>query len=128
MLENAHDQLAVTETLVRRLLALGKPNPHDVQPGRLFEVLNDALTMIEPTAQHTEITVQSSIETIDCPVVDASTLRAAFVNLLLNAIEAAGRHGNVELSAARDGDVVEIRVSDSGADGGLKVRRVAGQK
>lgn len=114
MLANAHAQLAVTETLVRRLLALGSADHRDVRPGRLAGVLADAVAMIDPIARHAEVTVRADLAGVDGSVADADALQAAFVNLALNAIEAAGRHGDVAVEAVRDGDDAEVRVSDSG--------------
>jgi len=114
MLANAHDQLAVTETLVRRLLALGKPDRRDIQPGRLATVLAAAVAMVEPIARHAEVSVRADLGEVDGPVADADALQAAFVNLALNAIEAAGRHGDISIAVGSDGVGAEVRVSDSG--------------
>jgi signal transduction histidine kinase len=45
---------------------------------------------------------------------EESGLRAAALNLALNAVEAAGRGGVVRLEAVPDGEAVAIEVSDTG--------------
>lgn len=113
MLDNALGQLTVTETLVRRLLALGKPDRRTAQPGRLATVLADAVATVGPIARHAEVTLTADLGAADGAVADADALQAAFVNLALNAVEAAGRHGDVSITVAA-GAAVEVRVSDSG--------------
>lgn len=114
MLATALGQLAVTETLVRRLLALGKPDRRDVRAGQLADVLAGAVAMVDPIARHAEVRVRAAVAGVDAPVADADALQAAFVNLALNGVEAAGRFGDVAVEAAHAGDAVEVRVSDSG--------------
>jgi signal transduction histidine kinase len=47
--------------------------------------------------------------------VDRGLLRQAVVNLMKNGLEALSRGGELTLSSRRDGDHVEISVSDTGA-------------
>lgn len=107
-------QLDILEAEVRGLLTLGRP---DVQPPvtqfDLAELLHDVHDLTVPRLEHTGVDLFR-----DCPPLLLSArrepLRAAVVNLLLNAIDAAGPGGRVRLTATvRDGCCV-IAVEDNG--------------
>ncbi|NBW95827.1 MAG: sensor histidine kinase [Planctomycetia bacterium] len=57
----------------------------------------------------------------------SESLRAALVNLALNAIEAAGRGGDVRLCVATSGDGVELVVEDSGPGPAEAIRATLGE-
>jgi len=116
MLDNAIQQLDVTEALVRRLLTLGSPDHRHLQARPLREILSDAHLMIAPISRHAEVSFQmEKDDSINWVAQDAESFQAALVNLGLNAIEAAGRYGTVKLSALRHGDrEFQIQVRDSG--------------
>jgi signal transduction histidine kinase len=115
MIVTAVDQLTVTETLVRRLLALGKPQQRDRARRPLGTILDETLALMQPMFQHAEVRL-----TVDAPgaldwqASDAEAFQAAILNLCLNAIEAAGRGGQVGVTVRRESEQLELRVSDSG--------------
>ncbi|QDU61965.1 Globin-coupled histidine kinase [Planctomycetes bacterium Pan216] len=115
MLANAQEQLTITESLVRRLLALGKPQHGDTVPRELRDVLLDVVGTVETVSRHAEVDFVTDIDdAIACVATDSESMQAAILNLCLNAVEAAGRHGDVRLSARALGEEAQIQVSDSG--------------
>lgn len=116
MVENAIHQLDVTETLVRRLLSMGRPDSTRRQRRSLREILANVQMMIVPISQHAQVSFQvDRDDTIDWEAQDSETFQAALVNLCLNALEAAGRMGSVRLSSSRREHEFLIQVHDSGA-------------
>ncbi len=115
MVENARDQLTMTETLVRRLLAVGKQHDCTVAPRPMMQIIQDVVSMVAPVARHAEITFATEIGA-DLPdlIEDSESMQSAVLNLCLNGIEAAGRYGHVELSARLVDDSTELTVRDSG--------------
>lgn len=116
LIATSYNQLCVTESMVRRLLTVGQPIDRQITARPLPVVLSDAAELVTPIFRHAEIEfaveVAAEIETTRCD--DAESMQSAVVNLCLNALEAAGRHGEVRLSAMCRGDEVVVEVSDSG--------------
>ncbi|QDT55760.1 Sensor protein ZraS [Caulifigura coniformis] len=116
MLRNAHDQLAVTETLVRRLLSLGK-KPMNLETSSLpiGTILKNVVDMVDPVCRHAEIRLRENFHCgADETIHDAESMHAAIVNLCLNGVEAIGRRGEITLSLTSTSGFIEIQVSDSG--------------
>src|SRR5262249_61546087 len=82
----------------------------------LGQLLADAALLVDPACQHAR--VRLSHREISGPaevLVDPSAVRAALLNLTLNAIEAAGSGGTVRLEARANGDEVIAEIADTGA-------------
>ena len=116
MLINAQEQLSITETLVRRLLTLGKPQKRTLIPEPLNLVLDNVVETMQPISHHTEVHFRSEIDPqLDWIARDSESMQAAFLNLCMNAVEAAGRHGEVHLTAQPASNGIEIQISDTGS-------------
>lgn len=106
-------QLTMTEEQVRGLLAFGKVErrPHErVDLGRLVE---DVASLVGPACEHARATLELSHG--DAPVrADVSGLRAAVLNLVLNAVEAAGAGGHVRVDVFAEKEEAAVIVSDNG--------------
>ena len=89
--------------------------PELCDPRRLFE---EVALLVNPACQHAKVAlVQGNGEENNGSVVliaDRSSLRAAILNLAINAIEAAGPGGTVRLEAYSRNDHVTVEVVDSG--------------
>lgn len=110
----AKSQLALVEEEVQGLLALGKGDQRPRSPVELNETLSAVRDLVMPICEHQG--VEFDIEFNESPVVTngyADSLRAAILNLTLNAIEAAGPGGRVRLKLSR-GDPIELVVDDDG--------------
>jgi signal transduction histidine kinase len=112
--ERFDDLLGEVERL-RRLtddfLSLGKPPPLATATVDLSEVLSEAARAAEATFR--EVKVSCRFSPLPPITGDPGRLRQVFANLLANASQAQER-GEIELSAAADDGVAQVRVHDSG--------------
>lgn len=116
MLINAQDQLTMTEALVRRLLTLGKPQQRTLIPQPLNQILESVSDMVHSISHHAEVRFHSEIEeSLDEIIHDSESMLSAILNLCINAVEAAGRHGDVSMVARTAGEEIQIQISDSGS-------------
>lgn len=117
-LEVALRQLSLVEMHLKRFLDLGKSLELQTQPCRLAKALEAATALVVPQCRHAHIDLrvvppQSGDVTV---MVDPQQFGQVFLNVLTNAIEAAGPNGWVEVRWGTASDrlgFVEIR--DSGA-------------
>jgi len=114
-LDVADRQLSLLETELRGILTLTRREEAPARPVELAEVLKEAVGLTEPTCQHRGVEL---VRPVECPNVSilgsADGLRAALVNLLLNAVEATGSGGRIRLQCWRSAEAVTIEVSDNG--------------
>ncbi|HEV7223894.1 MAG TPA: ATP-binding protein [Pirellulales bacterium] len=122
-LDVALRQLALTEEHLQRFLAAGQPEQLKPVACRLDEIVETAVQLVEPACRHrkVELTVASREPGEEEAsrghlMADPEQLRHVLMNLVLNAIEAAGAGGwvRVEFGDERDGHC-RLRVLDSGA-------------
>ena len=110
-------QLTITEEQVKGLLSAGRLERSSPELFDLRRLLADVAGLVGPACQHAHVVCcQPHLdEAVPLEIkADRSSLRAAVLNLTLNAIEAAGQGGTVSLKAfARAGEVL-IEVVDSG--------------
>lgn len=115
-LEIALRQLAMTEEQVKGLLSLGKVERRPAEACDLMRILEDVAFLVDPACEHARVSLSlrrgGGSPTV---LVDPAAVRAALLNLTLNAIEAAGPGGAVRLEAAAVGDEAAVEVADTGA-------------
>jgi signal transduction histidine kinase len=110
-LDVALRQLALIEANLKRFLDLGRPPDGRREPCSLVALLTDAVTLLQPRCKHAGIDLRWQPTEADGTVLgDADQLGQLFLNVLGNAIEAAGPGGWVR---------VELRM----ADGGWRIAR-----
>jgi len=110
-------QLVLTEDHVRSFLAFARrdqtasPVTADVRA-----LLEDIRSLLQPTCEHTGVKLDLSVNLPEeaAMVGAGEALRIAVMNLVLNAIEAAGSGGHVWIRADRDADTVRLEVVDTG--------------
>jgi signal transduction histidine kinase len=108
-------QLALTETQVRGLLSLsrgeqGRPAACDVN-----QLVDEIASLLQPTCEHAHVTLNLVPDAVACSVrADLESLRAAVLNLVTNAIEAAGVGGLVTVTTVRSSGTICIEVADDG--------------
>lgn len=108
-------QLELTEDQVKGILTLGRLEPSPHVGCDLNRLLADVATLVELSSRHAGVSL-NVIET-EKPIeiqADPSGLRAAVLNLALNAIEAAGRGGTVWLQARESEERIVLEVRDNG--------------
>jgi hypothetical protein len=107
-------QLAVVEEEVRGLLALGKRTESVPEPLTIDKVFTEVADLVSPRCQHGGTTLDVESPTGIGLVARRDSLRAALLNLVVNAIDAAGRGGTVRLEARASGNEVQLSVDDTG--------------
>ncbi|MFG0335606.1 MAG: sensor histidine kinase [Maioricimonas sp. JB049] len=111
----ALDQLTMTEEQIRSLLTVGRGSSSVPVTGPLVKIIPDVCRLIGSTAQHLGATFRPPDDIdADVCVADVAGTRAALLNLLTNALEAAGKGGEVVLDVVVGRGTVTCRVTDSG--------------
>lgn len=115
-LDVALSQLSLTEAQVSGLLRLTRDERRMPVPGDVSQIVGNVATLVRPTCEHAQVILETQTRILPgVSVGDADGLQAALLNLVLNAIEAAGPSGLVRVHAdVSDGNAV-IKVSDNGA-------------
>lgn len=88
---------------------------YDLQNFRVRDILASAEALVSPQAAAKQL----SLTVADCPPdlsvnADPEKLRQVVVNLLSNAVKFTDAGGQIAISCARENEVVEIRVEDTG--------------
>ncbi len=108
-------QLAMTEEQVKGLLSLGRVERRPPAACDLNRLLSDIALLVDPACEHAKVTLHDHRGEVPLEVTaDEAGLRAAILNLTLNAVEAAGHGGSVWLETVVEGGAVAIDVSDTG--------------
>ncbi len=108
-------QLRLLETEVRGLLSLGGRADGVRSRFDLGHLLDDCLELVSPALEHHDVGLQRLPSEAAAVVGIRDGLRAAVVNLLQNAIEAAGHQGQIQVSVliASPPELI-LRVADNG--------------
>jgi signal transduction histidine kinase len=108
-------QLSLMEEQVRGLLTLGGVEERPHGPCDLARLVDDVALLVEPACRHSRVELAIGRGGQDGVVAaDEPSLRAAVLNLVLNAIEAAGPGGSVAIDLHRDGSAATLEVGDTG--------------
>ena len=103
--------------LVKNLLSLSRTSPMNVQLVDLHAVIDRCLLLGRPQLQNGGVELQLNLAK-ELPLVpcDAAQIEQVLLALIMNAIDAMPRGGNlwIETRLSGDGDEIEIRVRDDG--------------
>ena len=117
-LQVALRQLNLTEANLRRFMDLGKNESSPHERCALAPIIDDVVSLLSPQARHAGIELRWQRPEHALEIVgDVGQLRDVFVNLVGNAIEAAGPNGVVEVHASIDGrnkSEARIDICDTG--------------
>jgi signal transduction histidine kinase len=114
-LQVALRQLALVEAHLKRFLALGQHNGLERQPHSLSALLEEAVALLRPQCRHAQIDLRWQPPPAPLTVRgDAGQLGHLFLNVIGNAIEAAGPGGWVSITVTADGKRAWVDVKDSG--------------
>jgi signal transduction histidine kinase len=113
-------QLALTETQVRGLLSLGRGEQSRSAICDLGQVVADVAALVHPICEHALVSLETPSglrgdASSGCVRADVESLRAAILNLVTNAIEAAGPGGLVTLQIISGNGMSGVEVKDSGS-------------
>jgi signal transduction histidine kinase len=108
-------QLALVESHLKRFLDLGRTAGPHREPCSLTALLEEAVALLRPQCRHahTDLRWRPPGAALNLPG-DAGQLGHLFLNVLGNAVEAAGPGGWVEVRADADGGRAVVEVADSG--------------
>ncbi len=108
-------QLALVEQYLQRLLSLGRAEPTVAHPGDLRDALNDVCRLVELICRHGQIRFSPPGQLPEpIQVEQIESVRMAILDLVLNAVEAAGSGGEVVLAVTAECDRVHVEVTDTG--------------
>lgn len=108
-------QLSLTETQVKGLLSLGRGELGPPQISDINQLADDVALLVQPACEHALVSLD--VDRASDPVLvkaELESLRAALLNLVTNAIEAAGSGGVVTIKSARLKDTALVEVGDTG--------------
>ena len=114
-----HAQARRLSDLVQDLMSLSRAERVQANPDRLTLDLRDSLresaAAIEPLIEEKRLSLELDLADEALPVrADIESLRQIFDNLLSNACRYTAAEGQINVRALRDGDRIEIRISDTG--------------
>ena len=114
-LEVAIRQLTILEEKLQRFLDLGSSGSGRRQKVSLLRLVDEALALVRPQCRHAGIELVRSLPQEDVPILaDPDLVGHMLLNLLGNAIEAAGPQGQVEIRLETDDETALLEVWDSG--------------
>ncbi len=103
------------DSVVKRFLDFTRPPEMHQEESSLKGILEEVLAVEGPEFNKANIKVDARLDH-DVPnvLVDKLLLRQAFINLLVNALEATPAGGQIFVSLARRGELAEIEIRDTG--------------
>jgi two-component system sensor histidine kinase HydH len=114
-LDIIHGELHRLENIVKQFLRLAGPSALDLTTVEISKVVGHVCGLLQPEAAARQIDIVTKVAD-DLPLLkaDADQLIQALLNLVINALQAVGHKGRVELRAQRVGELLVIEVCDSG--------------
>jgi len=101
--------------IVQEFLGFARPKQPEFQQADLNAAIESVLALTALEAKKTGVKVEKRLDpSIGIRSLDMSLLRQAFLNLVLNAIQAMDNGGVLTVVSALRGDLLEITVADSG--------------
>jgi signal transduction histidine kinase len=114
-LDVALRQMTLLETNLKRFLDLGRQGPTRREPCSLTALVGEAVELLRPQCRHAGIELRWAPPAADAVVEgDAGQLGQLILNVLGNAVEAAGPGGDVAVGLTADEKLYVLEVSDSG--------------
>jgi signal transduction histidine kinase len=114
--DNMKDQLKRINRIVEGFLRLTKPSVYNFEKEDINSLIRNTVTLYEPEIVKEGIQIHMELEE-DLPglTVDRDKINQVFSNLILNAIEAMPRGGDITIRSTRNNDsFVEVKVADNG--------------
>ncbi len=104
----AGSEIARIERIVNQLLAFARPAPLMIEQVSLHDVVAGAIKLVGPQASRLQVEVRKSLRAgTDLIAADKDRLQQVLLNLLLNALQASGPGGWIELTTELELGLVE---------------------
>lgn len=102
--------------IVTEFLDFARPPTLNLQDCKLEEILQKNLNFLQPELEKIGIRVQSNLQgRIFELQADQDLLYRAFLNIMLNALQAMNKEGLIQVRAAKEKDYYEIEIEDNGS-------------
>jgi signal transduction histidine kinase len=102
------------DTLLKSLLAFRPDEPPQIRRQPLQPILDRTLALVKPHASESGVAIHVNGVVDSQAAVDSDFLQQALMNLLLNAIDASGRTGTVEVTLQPANSHLVILIEDTG--------------
>ncbi len=102
--------------IIEALLDFARPAEPELQPCSIEDVLNHVLQLIQTDVNAKEVKVVTDIED-DIPnvMLDRDQMIQVLLNILLNAVNAVDKDGEISVSICMEMDTLQIGISDTGS-------------
>jgi two-component system sensor histidine kinase HydH len=101
--------------IVQEFLGFARPKPPEFQLADLNAAIESALVLTAQEARKTGVSIEKKLDpAIGMRSLDAGLLNQAFLNLILNAIQAMPRGGVLTVESHLRNDAVEVKIGDTG--------------
>ena len=102
------------DSLLKSLLVFRAEETEKMRVQYIEPILQRTIALVKPHAEERGISIVLKSLPDATAWVDGDYLQQALMNLLLNAIDASGSHGAVEVSVSQRGNLLEVDIEDSG--------------
>lgn len=109
------DTINQLTSLTEQILDFGRPVRLALQPVELNSVVSVVLKLLRLQLSANGITVEYHGDSNSTPMVDEACIRAALLNILLNAIQAMPTGGILSITSATDGEMLSLEIRDTGS-------------
>ena len=110
----SRDGLKRIQQIVKDLRDFARLDSSDMQEVDLNEGITSTVNIVRGLARKKQITVETHAGTIPRITCYPAKINQVILNLVANAIDACGDNGRVVVTSRRNGDFVEIEVTDNG--------------
>jgi two-component system, NtrC family, sensor histidine kinase HydH len=101
--------------IVQEFLGFARPKPPELKQEDVNEIIESVLTLTAQPARAARVDVEKRLDqSIGKRDLDAGLLKQAFLNLVLNAIQAMPDGGTLTVASARNGNSIAVNISDTG--------------
>jgi signal transduction histidine kinase len=108
-------QLALVEANLKRFLDVGRTELRQREPCSLVYLVGEAVGLLQPQCRHSQIGLVWQPPPSDCMTLgEAGQLGQLFLNVLGNAVEAAGPGGQVQVTLTSTSKAARIEIQDNG--------------
>ena len=108
--------------IVRSLLDLGRPARPQLGPVSVAELIRNATRLVGSGPEFREVTVETEVDPGVVALADPGPLSQVVINLLINAAQAIGGPGTIQVRGGAEAGRVRIEVLDSGPGVPLELR------